>query len=102
SVIGTSFAFRDWYRGVSTLGQTYVSEVYLRAAAPKIDIVSVTTPIFGPDGKTLGYLVGQHTIAALATQLAAIRPAAFGRIALVDHHAHLAIERTDPKTDPPV
>ncbi len=105
-VIGVSFAHRDWYRGVARRGATYVSEVYLRAAVPRRHLVAIATPIRAGDGELLGYLVGQHTIAALTERLAAIRPGPAGSLSLLDHHGHLVHERivaqgADPAQEPP-
>src|SRR5665213_493214 len=38
SIVGTNFAYRDWYRGVTQTGSTYVSSVYQSAAtgAPRV------------------------------------------------------------------
>ncbi|MCB9532558.1 MAG: sensor histidine kinase [Myxococcales bacterium] len=91
-VIGKSFADRDWYRGVSSRGATYVSEVYRRAAAPRWDIIAVTTPIVGDDG-LLGYLVAQYTMHELAQRLADSAPGVDGAITLVDQHGHAAVAR---------
>ncbi len=93
TVIGQSFAFRDWYQGVSRLQRTYVSEVYRRAAIPRYDLVSIATPIPGAADETVGYLVAQHTMAALTHRLASIRPGASGRVLLFDRRGHLAVER---------
>jgi signal transduction histidine kinase len=100
SVIGKSFAFRDWYHGVTREGRSYVSEVYLRAAAPRRDVVAIAVPVRGTGGRPLGYLVAQYTIAALMQRLAAIRPAEGGAITLIDHHGHLVVDRADPQEDP--
>lgn len=58
-VIGQSFAFRDWYKGVSREWKPYISEAYKRSAAPQIDVVAAATPIFSDTGKVLGILVMQ-------------------------------------------
>jgi len=100
TVLGKSFAFRDWYRGVSSLQATYVSEVYLRAGAPRLDVVSVTTPVRAPDGDTAGYLVAQYPLATLSRRLQSIWPAGLGKVRLIDHHGHLAEARAEPEDDP--
>jgi signal transduction histidine kinase len=100
SVIGKSFAFRDWYHGVTREGRAYVSEVYLRAAAPRRDVVAIAVPVRGSGGRTMGYLVAQYTIAALTQRLAAIRPVEGGMLTLIDQHAHLVVDRADPQRDP--
>src|SRR6266446_4420949 len=44
-VRGQNFAHRDWYRGVTRARQPYVSEVYRRAAAPRMNVFAAATPI---------------------------------------------------------
>ncbi|HEU5311816.1 MAG TPA: PDC sensor domain-containing protein, partial [Candidatus Eisenbacteria bacterium] len=45
TVIGKSFAHRDWYRGVSSLESTYVSTAYNRAAGKQERSIAVATPV---------------------------------------------------------
>ena len=59
SVIGRSFADRDWYKGVSKEWKTYVSDVYQRAAAPPANIFAVAAPIREHDGGIVGALLLQ-------------------------------------------
>ncbi len=59
SVIGRSFADRDWYKGVSKEWKTYVSDVYQRAAAPPANIFAVAAPIREDDGGIVGALLLQ-------------------------------------------
>ena len=39
-----NFAFRDWYRGVTSTGSTYVSEVYV-SANEKHNVIAIAAPI---------------------------------------------------------
>ncbi|MDO8269751.1 MAG: sensor histidine kinase [Candidatus Levybacteria bacterium] len=54
--IGKSFAFRDWYKGVSEKWQPYASEVFKRAPYPQFNTVAVSVPIKDMDGSILGVL----------------------------------------------
>lgn len=58
-VRGRSFAFRDWFQGVSREWRTYVSPVYERSAEPRIRVVAVATPVRAPGGEVAGVLVLQ-------------------------------------------
>ncbi len=100
TVIGKSFAFRDWYKGVSRGRDTYVSEVYLRAATPKRYVVAIAVPIVGSGDAILGYLVAQYTIQALSQRLAEIKPAEAGTITLIDQNGHLALEPKNQDAEP--
>lgn len=94
-VIGKDFSFRDWYKGVSTTQRTYVSEIYKRAAPPSLYLVALATPIRNAQGKTLGYLAGQHTIERLTGWLAGIELSPVRSIALIDHRAMLMMKGRD-------
>jgi len=59
SVIGRSFADRDWYKGVSKEWKTYVSDAYQRAAAPRANVFAFATPLRKDDGGIVGALVLQ-------------------------------------------
>jgi len=48
SIIGKSFAFRDWYRGVTRTGQPYVSEAYQTQAANRANVVGVAAWVRSP------------------------------------------------------
>jgi signal transduction histidine kinase len=58
-VRGQSFAFRDWFKGVSREWRTYVSPVYERSAEPRIRVVAVASPVRSPAGEVAGVLVLQ-------------------------------------------
>lgn len=57
--IGKSFAFREWYRGVSKNWEPYVSGVYVRTAAPQIKVIAIAIPIKDDNQKVIGILVMQ-------------------------------------------
>lgn len=56
SVRGKSFAFRDWYQGVSKNWQPYVSEVYERSAKPQVNVIAFAFPIKAESGMVVGIL----------------------------------------------
>lgn len=43
--IGESREYRDWYKGVKREWKPYVSEVFLRGSAPRINIIGVAIPV---------------------------------------------------------
>ena len=45
AIVGKDFSFRDWYRGVTTTGRTYVSEAYKTQATGHPNVVAVATPV---------------------------------------------------------
>ena len=59
--VGNNFSHRDWYRGVMKTQNPYVSELYTRAATPRINVIAIAVPI-KEDEQTIGILVLQiHT-----------------------------------------
>jgi signal transduction histidine kinase len=86
AVRGQNFADRDWYRGASTTQRAYVSTAYRRAAPPQVWLVAIATPVRTAEGRILGYLVAQHTLAALTDWVATARLSASGSVVLIDQH----------------
>lgn len=64
-IIGRSYAFRDWYRGVMETGSAYVSEGYESQAAGTPFVVGVAAPVRAEDGQLLGIIVAGYAIADL-------------------------------------
>ncbi|MBA2462213.1 MAG: response regulator [Actinobacteria bacterium] len=64
SIVGKDFAFRDWYRGVTSTGETYVSEAYTTAATGRRRVVAAATLVrAGRPKRTLGILVAGYSLA---------------------------------------
>jgi signal transduction histidine kinase len=63
-VRGTSFAHRDWFKGVSREWRPYVSQLYRRSAAPQRNVMAVAVPIRGPGDGVAGILVLQVKLEA--------------------------------------
>jgi signal transduction histidine kinase len=100
TVHGESFAHRDWYRGVVAAGGTYVSEVYLRAASPRILLTAVATPLVGVEGTTLGHLVFQVPIEELGAWIGKARAAGAGSMLLLDARGALVMESSPGEQEP--
>ncbi len=56
--IGKDFSYRDWYKGVSKNWQPYVSEFYMRMAAPQRYLFAIAVPVKA-EGRIAGILVLQ-------------------------------------------
>ena len=65
AIVGQSFAFRDWYQGVTERNDSYVSEAYTSRAAGAPIVVGVATPVRDASGRTIGILVGGHAVSAI-------------------------------------
>lgn len=64
-LIGRSFAFRDYYRGVTRTGRTYVSESFVVASRNQPLSVAVADLVPAPDGGAAGILAASYDLAAI-------------------------------------
>jgi len=65
---GKSFAYRDWYQGVSANWKPYISDVYQRTAEPRFNVVALAFPIKAPQTEKIsGILVLQVQLDELAS-----------------------------------
>ena len=66
AIVGRDFSSRDWYRGVTTTGRTYVSEAYESAAAGAPRVVAAAAPVRsarpGDGGRVVAILVAGYEI----------------------------------------
>ena len=79
-IVGRSFAFRDYYRGVNRIGRTYVSEAFVVASRNRPLAVAVADLVPAPEGGRPAILAASYDLAAI--QRFVTRYAAAERIAL--------------------
>ena len=60
SIIGKDFSFRDWYKGVTASGRTYVSEAFVGQAAGEPLVIAVATIVRDADGRPLAILTAAY------------------------------------------
>jgi signal transduction histidine kinase/CheY-like chemotaxis protein len=66
SIVGKSFAFRDYFRAVTRTGGTYLSGAFRSAAKGQPLVVSVASPVVDPNNhRRLGVLVLGYSLDAL-------------------------------------
>ncbi len=87
---GKSFAFRDWYKGVSANWRPYVSEIYRRPARPVAQVFAVAVPISGRDNRPLGILQMQVRLDQFFDWIKEVKLGAGEIVYVVDHKGHLA------------
>ncbi len=63
AILGTSFAYRDWYRGVRESDSSYVSEAYQSKATGNPLVIGVASPVRDAEGRTIGIIVAGYGIA---------------------------------------
>ena len=61
-IVGRSFAFRDWYQGVTRKGGPYVSEIYKSAARGSPRVTAAAVPVRAADGRPIGQLVAAYEV----------------------------------------
>jgi signal transduction histidine kinase/CheY-like chemotaxis protein len=75
AIVGKSFTYRDWYKGLARAGKPYVSEVYESAATGRPRVSAAVAYVDDPrDGRHLGILAAAYrtdTIQRFAESVAA-------------------------------
>jgi len=89
-VRGRNFAFRDWYQGVSSNWEPYVSEVYKRAAEPRYNVIAIAIPIKAEDQKIIGILALQVPLNILTKWTESIDVGPSGFVFFVDRRGRIA------------
>ncbi len=89
-VRGRNFAFRDWYQGVSSTWEPYISEVYKRAAEPRYNVIAITIPIKAEDQKIIGILALQVPLNILSEWTESIGVGPSGFVFFVDRRGRIA------------
>lgn len=97
---GMNLSYRDWYKGVSSNWQPYVSEVYLRDVEPRRYVVSVAIPIKNGSG-VIGILVSQHRLETVQKWVAPVRLGKSGVIYIVDKNGRIVAHPLKDPGQPP-
>ena len=98
---GQSFAYRDWYRGVSREWKPHVSAVYRRAAEPRLNVVAVAVPVREQkSGRVTGILVLQLSLEALFEEIRGVVVEEVAMLTVVDAQGQAAYRRGVPHQAP--
>lgn len=85
-----NFSFRDWYKGASSLSQTYVSEVYETAVRDHSRVTAIVTPIKDREGRVIGLLMAAQTVDTILQDIRTLTsPKSSSIISLIDQHGHV-------------
>ncbi len=98
-VTGHNFAYRDWYRGVARDWRPYVSEVYRRAAAPRLNVFAVAIPIRSDRQEVLGILLLQVQLETLLDWTGSVDAGDHGALYVVDRSARVVFHPKLPLQD---
>jgi signal transduction histidine kinase/ActR/RegA family two-component response regulator len=91
-IYGRSYAFRDWYRGVSASWQPYMSEIYQTDIGGAL-AVALAAPIHDDDGRVIGIIASVQSLDVLRGWLLPIQIPG-GDLFVVDRKGQLLFHRT--------
>jgi PAS domain S-box-containing protein len=94
-VRGQNFAARDWYRGVSGNWRPYISDVYQRAAAPRLNVIAAAIPVKLDDGRPIAILVLQVKLDSMVAWIKDVDVGAEGTILVIDKRGQLVARPDD-------
>ncbi len=97
--VGKNFSHRDWYEGVSSHWEPYISHVYERTAIPKRNLFAVPVPIKTNDGRLLGILVSQVKLDDFFDWAKGLDVGPGGFIYIVDSKGNIAYHPEYPSQD---
>ncbi len=63
--VGQDFSSRDWFRGVTASGHTYVSNAFISAAPGAPAVVAIATPVRNSSGAVIGYIGANYGLDSL-------------------------------------
>lgn len=83
---GKSLASQDWYRGLSSRWEPYISKVYLREADPQYPVVAMALPIFDArEQVVIGAIVFEYRVKNILRWIQNVHLARTGHLYVVDH-----------------
>jgi CheY-like chemotaxis protein len=91
-IYGRSYAFRDWYRGVSARWQPYMSEIYQTDIGDAL-AVALALPVHDVDGRVIGIIASVQRLDTLREWLLPIQIPG-GDVFVVDRNGQLVFHRT--------
>jgi PAS domain S-box-containing protein len=88
NVVGSNFAYRDWYQGLVRDWQPYVSEVYRTRASGNL-AVAVAVPVKDEAGKPVGLIAAAYSLKNVSSWLGDMKMPSRGNIFVVDQNGRL-------------
>lgn len=93
-----NFAFRDWYRGATTTGLTYVSEVYV-SVNEKHNVIGIAVPIYSEKHTLNGIFVGALNLGSLQQSLATLVLGQNQYFVIIDHNGNIVADSRHLESD---
>lgn len=91
-IYGTSFAQRDWYRGISRDWRPYVSEIFVGAAS-RVPVIVLVVPVRDLEGRVIGILGSSQRLSVIREWLLPIK-VPNGDLYVVGRKGQLVFHRT--------
>jgi PAS domain S-box-containing protein len=87
--LNKSYAFRDWYTGVTKQQRTYVSEAYETAVGDHPE-VAIAIPLKSSDGRSIGILMAPMRVETIFQEIKTLTsPQSSTAISIVDQSGHV-------------
>ncbi len=99
ALLGQSFSYRDWYKGVTQRWEPHISEVYRSAVPPNELVVAIAIPVTDVSGKPIGILMGADALDTISQRLGT-RLEGGWTILLVDQSGHIVGRRSKASRTP--
>ena len=104
-IVGKNYSHRDWYKGVTSNWQPYISEVYRTDAAPRPLVVALAVPIRNAAGEPAGILMAPYALEVLQQKFEKLEAGSRGEFHVVDKRGILvagpgATNQRDPVRAP--
>ncbi len=102
AILNQNFSYRDWYKGIASQWNPYISEVYQTAVAPHQLVVAIVVPVRDQAGKPVGILMAPCTLDTMSRELVETKLGGGWTISLVDQNGHLSARPNIDSYAPPV
>lgn len=83
---GRSQAESNWYRGINTRNNIYISDVYTRPYDSSAPVIAIATTVNDNSGALLAFLVFEYRTDQIQQGLDSIRPGNGGQVYILDGH----------------
>jgi PAS domain S-box-containing protein len=99
AIVGDDFSRRDWCKGVTASGSTYLSEAYRTALTGHPLVVAASVVVRGASGRPLGILTTLYTLDALRGFASQLAQAQGVQLTVTDARGTVLVGRPDADDD---
>lgn len=93
-----NLAFRDWYKGAISTGNTYVSEVYI-STNKQHNVISVAVPMYGSNQTLTGIFGSTLNLGAVQRSLSELNLSQNEYLLITDHSDNVVIDSRKSESD---